>query len=355
VRLTEISVRALKSSDTYKTFFDETLPGFGVRVGRRSRTFVAVKGRTRERVTIGHWPAMSVGDARTTAKRLLAAEPEERVVAVSFETARDAFVAHYKNPSTAYQVGRSLERHFKRLEGTRMAELPLGAIEDCLDRVRGPSERLHAFRYLRALLRWSMRPPRRWLAHSPLDGYDPPGSDRRGTRILTDQELRAVWYASPAVFRLMILWGTRNTETCVLEREWERDGVVTIPGAHTKNGRDHAVPVLPIAELVLGASESNQHVFPGHWGGHLAPGSLGKLKREVIAATGVGGWQLRDLRRTFRSNMARLGVSREVCEVLINHAPPVLDEIYDRYDRLAEKRDALRRYEHFLLWLLAQG
>jgi hypothetical protein len=51
--------------------------------------------------------------------------------------------------------------------------------------------------------------------------------------------------------------------------------------------------------------------------------------------------------------MARLRVPRDVCEALINHAPPVLDEIYDRYDRLEEKRDALRRYEHFMVWLLA--
>ncbi|MDB5710209.1 MAG: hypothetical protein JWL96_2279 [Sphingomonas bacterium] len=57
--------------------------------------------------------------------------------------------------------------------------------------------------------------------------------------------------------------------------------------------------------------------------------------------SGTSGWTLHDLRRTFRSNMTRLRVSRDTCEVLINHAPKVLDEIYDRYDRLDEKREAL--------------
>jgi hypothetical protein len=47
-----------------------------------------------------------------------------------------------------------------------------------------------------------------------------------------------------------------------------------------------------------------------------------------------------------RSGWAK--VPREISEVLINHAPPVLDEIYDRYDRLDEKRDALKKYEEWL-------
>jgi hypothetical protein len=51
--------------------------------------------------------------------------------------------------------------------------------------------------------------------------------------------------------------------------------------------------------------------------------------------------------------MARLKVPRDLCEVLINHAPPVLDEIYDRYDRLEEKSEALEKYEKFLQALLA--
>lgn len=71
--------------------------------------------------------------------------------------------------------------------------------------------------------------------------------------------------------------------------------------------------------------------------------------------TGTSDWNLRDIRRTFRSNMARLKVPREVCEVLINHAPPVLDEIYDRYDRLEEKRDALAKHEAFLIQLTRSG
>ena len=58
---------------------------------------------------------------------------------------------------------------------------------------------------------------------------------------------------------------------------------------------------------------------------------------------------MRDLRRTFRSMLARLGISREIAEIMLNHVTgggkTDLDEIYDRYDYLPEKRAALQRLE----------
>lgn len=356
MRLTEISIRALKGSDKYPTYFCDGTPGFGVRCGLKKKTYVVVRGRQRERITIGTVGIMSLSEARGEAKRLLSATPVAEApqsASVSFLKARDAFLDHYANPRTRYAVESTLRKHCKPLEGALLVDVTEDDITRCLDRIRAPSARLHTFRYLRAMLRWSQRPPRRWIKHSPLEGHEPPGTDRRGTRILTDEELYRIWYCSPPIFRLMILWGTRNTETCVLEREWIVDGVLTIPGKHTKNGRDHAIPICPLAEHII-AGPSNQYVFPGRWEGHLTHHALPKLKNEVMAASGTKDWQLRDIRRTFRSLAARVGVPREIAEVLINHAPPVLDEIYDRYDRIREKREALLKIEAALVWLLVR-
>jgi hypothetical protein len=90
---------------------------------------------------------------------------------------------------------------------------------------------------------------------------------------------------------------------------------------------------------------------PGRWDGnaHIHDGSRGKLHRQLMVASGTSGWSAHDLRRTFRSNLARLGVSRELAEVLLNHAPGVPDEIHDRYDRIAEKRLALEKLEAHIL------
>jgi hypothetical protein len=50
--LTEISVRALKPTDGQVTYWDVNLPNFGVRVGKRRKTFVLLVGEARQRVSL---------------------------------------------------------------------------------------------------------------------------------------------------------------------------------------------------------------------------------------------------------------------------------------------------------------
>lgn len=367
MRLTDINVRAIEGSDTYKTFFDDSLPAFGVRVGKRSKTFVVVRGRKRERISIGRYPEISLADARREAKRLLSEEhTEPKPKPKSFREARDEFLEqHYKGNTSRWPhlVKLKLIKHFKSLEHTQLIAITDGDIRAVLDKLADtPSTQLHVYRAIRTMLTWCTRPPRRYIRHSPMDGYAPPSTDKKGTRTLTDAELKAVWNASKtgsrAILRLLVLWGTRNEETCVICRKWAVDGVLTIPGEHTKNGRDHSIPLLPLAQSVLDArKERGQYYFPGRYSddSHMKPGSLNRILREVQKDTKTNGWTLRDIRRTFRSNMARLKVPRDLCELLINHAPPILDEIYNKYSYLEEKREALAKYEAFVLNLVGSG
>ena len=361
-----MSVRTLKPSQGYVTYWDDTTPSFGIRVGMKTKTWTIMRGRDRERVSIGRYPDISLAEARAEAKRLLSTNPEPKGAPKTFAQAREEFLDQNYRESTSrhkHIVTLILNKHFKAIEHTQLADVTDDGIRKALDKLKAtPSSQLHVYRAVRTFLNWCVRPPRRYISRSPMEGYEPPGRDRRGTRVLTDDELVLVWNASKtgsrAIFRLLILWGTRNAETCCIERKWANDGVLTIPGGNTKNGRDHGIPILPLAQTVL---DDRPHAGPYYFQGrhsfsdHLTSGALNKMRAEIQAETRTKDWQARDIRRTFRSNMARLKVPREVCEVLINHAPPVLDEIYDRYDRLDEKREALAKYEAFMLVLLAQG
>jgi hypothetical protein len=365
LHLTDLGVRGLKGSAKYISYMDDTTRGFGIRVGLRSKTWIVVRGRKRERITIGKYPDVSLSEARTEAKRLLSTTPVAKPVSITFAAARDQFmVENYRNSKSRWPhlVKLMLTKHFKPIETKQLTDITDEDISDALKKLGNrPSQQLHVYRAARTFLKWCTRPPRRYLKNSPMEGYEAPARDRKGTRTLTDAELKAVWTAaetgSRSVFRLLILWGTRNTETTSLERAWAKDEVLTIPGAVTKNGREHAIPLLPLARAVLDERPAGRFYFAGRYSDDepLAAGSLNRMKREIQDETGTRDWQIRDMRRTFRSNMARLGVPREICEVLINHAPPVLDEIYDRYDRLEEKRDALAKYEAFLLKLVGRG
>ncbi len=362
--LTDISVRALKGSGKNEKFFDTKTPGFGIRVGLKSKTWVVMRGRNRELVTIGKYPDLSLADARTEAKKLLSTAPGPKTVSKTWAVARDEFLIENYQGSTSrwpHLVSLMLKKHFKGLDHRQLAGINDADISVVLEKLKAtPSTQLHVYRAARTFLTWCTRPPRKYLTRSPMEGYEPPGKDKKGTRTLTDDELKAVWNAagkgSRIVVRLLILWGTRNEETTILERGWTIGDVLTIPGEHTKNGRDHAIPLLPLAHTILAdRPNTGPHYFPGRYSNKtsLTPGSLQRMKREIQEETGTSGWTLRDIRRTFRSNMARLKVPREICEVLINHAPSVLDEIYDRYDRLEEKREALLKYEAFMVRLLA--
>lgn len=47
--------------------------------------------------------------------------------------------------------------------------------------------------------------------------------------------------------------------------------------------------------------------------------------------------------------MSRLGVDTITAELVIGHAPQGMVRVYDRYDRMAERKDALARWADFIL------
>ncbi len=168
VHVTDIVVQRLQRSGTY---WDETTPGFGVRVGKNRKTWIIMRGQVRQRVRIGHYPSMSLADARKQAKKLLTEAPT-RNPAITFSTAYE----DYKNsltarkPKTQAEYKRLLEKYFTPQIGRkRLAELQYEHVMPCVEGA-APSEAAHALAVCRAFLRWCIRPPRRYMPHSPLEG-----------------------------------------------------------------------------------------------------------------------------------------------------------------------------------------
>jgi len=364
--LTDVSVRALKPATEQYRVWDTKTPGFGVAVNGRTKSWIVMYGAQRVLKVLGRYPDLPLSDARKKALVHLGTQPEPTRAPRFADAVQEFLAQHYagKRPRVRSEAKRHLESHFVPAFGqkilTSISDGDIGRQLATLSHV--PSEQLHAFRVLRTLLRWCTRPPRRYLRHSPLDGYEAPSQDRKGKRILTDEELTKVWQAATgergALVRLLILWGARNGEVARIRRSWIENSVLTIPGEYTKNHRDHAIPLLPMALAILDAQpETGDYFFPGHWDceTHFQDGSWGKLKKEIAERSGVKGWQMRDIRRTFRSNLPKIGVSRDLAERLLNHVSGTrneLDEIYDRYDYLDEKRQALAKWEAKLAALM---
>jgi hypothetical protein len=70
---------------------------------------------------------------------------------------------------------------------------------------------------------------------------------------------------------------------------------------------------------------------------------------------GMARYTLHDLRRTYRTNLARLRVAPHICERLINHASARsdLEEIYDQYLYWDEQVEAVNKHDEFILKLVA--
>lgn len=366
--LTDLSVQSLKPG----LYMDRKTPAFGIRVGKRRKTWIVLKEPNRTKIRLGHYPDLPLVEARRRAFVALGTPVGQKEISIDFEQAKQKFVEENyrgKGERTKSETLRLLSRlEFK----CTLTALDDSSIERELGKLAHvPSEQLHAFRALRTMLRWCTKPPHRYIRHNPLEGYSAPGKDKKRKRILSDDELRTIWHACEGFFgdmiRLIILWGCRNGEIGRSQRAWREGQVLTIPGDFTKNGRAHTIPILPMARAILNRQErmgdnwrdkTIDYYFPGHINGsHFNDGSWGKLKKELDKRSGVIDWQVRDLRRTFRSTLARLKVPREIAEIMLNHVTGAgkndLDEIYDRYDYLPEKRAALQKVEAHLKKLIA--
>ena len=76
MRLTDVSIRQMPLMENgQKRIRDDLLPGFGVTVGTRSKTFFVMYGKSRNLKTLGSYPSQSLQNARTEARVILSGIP----------------------------------------------------------------------------------------------------------------------------------------------------------------------------------------------------------------------------------------------------------------------------------------
>lgn len=374
-RLTDISVKGLKAPQTGQlTYWDESVPGFGVRVSQGgSKTFILMHGAKRQRTTIGRYPVISLSDARTAAKRILAERTLTKHLppSISFEDALTQFFTSHcdqKNRQrTAQETKRLLNRHFKPAWGRqRLADISRHSVAEIVDGLlETPSLANHAFTAVHTFFRWATR--RGYLAHSPTEGMQLPTRPKTRERVLRNEELVALWEAADRcgtfgqIIRLLILTGQRRGEVGALRAEFINSDETTIllPPSLTKNHRQHLFPygkisadifaTLPKKGLLFPARGTKQERSFNGW-------SKGKqaLDKEVAGEerkNALEPWTLHDLRRTFATKLAELRIAPHVIERMLNHKSGTISgvaAIYNRFQYIDEMRGAVNVWERHL-------
>jgi integrase len=361
--LTDIVVSRLKTSGIY---YDETTPAFGIRIGKHRKAWVITRGTDRQRITIGQYPRMGLAEARKEAKKQLSQEPTSGTK-IKFGEAYDLWKAAItgKKPRTQADYRRMIDKYllptFEKKKLSEIAYEEIVAITDPLSKGEGA----HCLAVGRTFFRWCVRPPRRYIPHSPLEGVSVAlGKPRK--RVLKDPELKLVWKAAKeqgypygTIVQLLILTGQRRGEIANLRWPWinEKKRTICLPDWVCKNSKEHTFPYGNLAARILNTvprRNSTDLLFPSKASDERSLSGWSKYKKEL--ADGVEAWTLHDLRRTFRTNHAKIGTSSQIGERLINHAAAVVTEveaIYDQYTYLPEMRQAVTNYERHLSRLLA--
>ena len=364
--LTDLSLSKLPKPDKgQKLYADGLIPGLYLRVSQGgTRSFVLVQGRSRRFHTIGRYPVIKLAEARTAARHILAEKTLGRIISpsVSFAHARDQYLQQKnvrKNTRIYY------ERNLSRLEANKLSEITPRDINRILDNL-SPASRSQAAASYRAFFKWCIQ--RHYLDRSPCERMAISPSAPRA-HVLTDEELRSIWrigHNQTSTFNtivvLLLLTGQRRGEIAALQSSWIRDDTITIPASVAKNGREHTFPIGPLASSLLSsqlATATTRLVFPARGSSTTSVkpfNGWSKSKATLDKLSGVIGWTLHDLRRTYATIHARIGTPPHIIERLLNHQSGTISgvaAIYNRHHFLPEMRDAVLGYEHELQRIMA--
>jgi integrase len=195
---------------------------------------------------------------------------------------------------------------------------------------------------------------------SPATGIDRPGQEVSRERILSDDELRTLWFAAgdPAegpfgpFFKLLMLTGQRRGE--VSGMRWDEiddeQRVWRLPPTRTKNAKAHTLPLVPaVWDIIQAQPRFADSDFVLTIDGKQPIVGYARAKRRLSAKAGLKaeGWRYHDLRRTAASGLQRLGIRTEVIERVLNHRSGSfrgIAGVYQRDPLINESQAALQAW-----------
>lgn len=359
-RLTDMAVKKLNHpSQGQVTYWDETTPGFGLRCSPKSKSFIVMFGEERRLKTLGRYPLLSLQEARRKARLFLseASFGRHQDRRVTYEHAVSLFLSDCDARLRPLTV-REYRRHLGFFGFSKtVAGVERSDIFQKLEELRStPINQNYAFTAMKVFLNWCVR--NQYLTHNPIAADKKPARQYSRERILNDDEMRLLYShvrQTRSLFHdlvaLLILTGQRKSEIGNLRWDEIDQGNLALSGERTKNHRAHRLPLSKVALHIIETREAvSFYVFPGKDISQPFNGfrrAKGRLDTEI----GIDHFTLHDLRRTFSSNMARLGVPIHVTEKMLNHQSGSFGGVagvYNRHGYMAEMQTAMQEYEGFL-------
>jgi integrase len=347
INLTKRNIDAIPPVSSGQVFYrDAVLPGFGLRVGARSRAFFAegqVARRT-VRVTIGQYELVTPEAARKRALKVLGEmaegrnpNGERRAKRASAMTVREAFDDFFDRrplaPSSTDNYRRSIDIYLKDWSAKPIGEISRRMVLDRHRKIGGENGLVTAnniMRHLRSIYNFTSAahgelPPNPVAILTQARSWN---AERRRRSVVPAHGLPKWWRAVHEEegyvrdFLIIALFtGMRRSEIARLRWEFiDLDGrTLTVPT--TKNGDPLELPLSRfLFDLLLARRDSNpesEWVFPGRGeSGHMV--ETKKFYARVTKTSGIR-FTLHDLRRTFITIAESLDIPHYALKRLLNH------------------------------------
>lgn len=398
--LTDKTLRAVRpQSKPYRIFDKSVEKGFGVQITPAGGVYFflqyqsPITGRRRY-MRLGQYPLTTLATAREQARearKVLDTGKDPQYVLKEKDRMRKhgtvaALIKAYtddmerRGKRSYFNVYRCLKRDVIPFIG----DLPASEVEpyhicEILRRIIERGAEVHSNRtrsYLHAAFKFGTQhnnDPKRMgtpyifnIRRNPVsDVPSDPSVERVGERTLSWSELRTLWLASPdelpvhaqlALQFMLATGGQRSSEilgASMAEFDLE-SRIWSIPHGRTKNKEWHLIPLSDMA-LDLIARIRSLTGNRGHWlfPGRMNPDSKKPMSHNILSIavgkycerTAFEKFVPKDLRRTVKTRMGELGISKDHRDRLQNHAKTdVSSKHYDRYDYLPEKRAAIEKW-----------
>jgi integrase len=388
IKFTDRSLKAIKPPPRPKQFdyFDDLLPGFGLRVsynGRKSWIVLYRCNGVKGRLTLGRFDVLPLADARELAREALKAaakgddpslQKDRDRESPTLKQLADRYIEEYAKPRkrTWQKDRRLLDNNLIPALGRQKANLITRAdLRAELNKIKNrpaPIEANRTFEVVRRLYNWAIE--EEILVDNPALKLPKPADETARERTLTADELQTLWLvldgATPVVrgvFRLMLLSAQRRNE--VSRMRWadldRREGWWNIPAELTKTKRPYRVPLTPAMLTIIEEMEKlaldPEWVFPRAEGGGPVPETnVTRPFRKMIKNAGLAHFMPHDLLHTVTSHMTAMGISQFDVSKVRHHTSGDSKSMTSRYDHYAydrEKRRALDLWNGRLLDIVA--
>ncbi len=398
IKFTDKSIVHLKPQEKFIEYFDVDRKSgegaFGIRVSPKGKKvwfamYKAQDGKIK-RFSLGTYPQLTLFESRKKCNNVITANlagndmHAERLRRKTAHSMKDLWVAYQESlstrkiPKSDRWVAQEKSRWFNIVQPAighmKVEDVSPAHLSDILIKKAKEApvsaNRLHGF--LGQLFKPAMA--KAWISIHPMHCIDKPGgSEPSRKRKLSDEEIKTLWpyfdkltYNAKDVFKFGLY--TAQCPGEILAMKWRDIDLKAGLWTQETNKTDvvHIVPLSWQVIYILQArkvwlknrsEERNRQdlkktlwVFPSRYNttrnnakGDGRYKSTVKARRKLRELSGVEGWTSHDLRRTSRTIMSRLKIKHHIRERCLNHSQSGGSKVYDQFDYLQEKTDALQK------------